>query len=200
MVDCEKCKNRATCKTPCKEVKAALWKDNRVMERRFGNRIVCYPKTQEVHFTELQDYQLDNFSDADVMPWNSAETRLTKTAVFIERFFNKTPCKELAERFDVKENTIVCMFRDAVAQLHKMIETLDSQRGGLKNMKPKNAFSEDEKIFLLCSVFGFSQVQTAEIMNRDQTTIGLKVKRMNQTFRQAFNSVGGLPGAPNQTI
>ena len=187
MVDCKKCKDRATCKTPCSEVKAALWKDNRVMERRSGDKIVCYPKTQEVHFTELQDFQLDSFSEADVIPWNSAETRLTKTAVFIERFFNKTPCKELAERFGVKENTIVCMFRDAVAQMWKMIETLDAQRGGLKNMKPKNAFTEDEKIFLLCSVFGFSQVQAAEIMNRSQDTIGAKVKRMNEKYRQAFS-------------
>ena len=187
MVDCKKCKDRATCKTPCSEVKAALWKDNRVMERRFGNNIVCYPKTQEVHFSELQEYQIDGFSEADVIPWNSAETRLTKTAVFIERFFNKTPCKELAERFGVKENTIVCMFRDAVAQMWKMIETLDAQRGGLKNMKPKNAFTEDEKIFLLCSVFGFSQVQAAEIMNRSRDTIGAKVKRMNEKYRQAFS-------------
>src|SRR5690606_1365883 len=102
-----------------------LWKDNRVMEKKAYNRIVTYPKKNEVRFSEISQEQIDNFTTSDVVPWASGDLRLRKTIVFVERFFNKTPCKVLADRFGVKENTIVCMYQQAVEQLEKIVEKMD---------------------------------------------------------------------------
>jgi len=62
----------------------------------------------------------------------------------VERFFNKVPCKELAERFGVKENTIICIYKQAVEQLEKMIRAMDARREGLKATKSYH-FTDDQK-------------------------------------------------------
>lgn len=183
---CNDCKERATCKAPCATVNAILWHENRVMERHSSKDIVCFPMRGEVHFSELQDHQLDDFSNSDVIPWASGDARLRKTAVFIERFFNKVPCRELAERFGVKENTIVCMYRDAVESVEKIIEALDSRREGMKATKA-DRFTNDQKYFLLVSVFGFSQAEVARIFNRDRNMINQKVKRMSERYGALFS-------------
>ena len=184
-VSCDACDKRDECKTPCRAVKAHLWAGNRVMERHFDDRIVCYPKRQEVHFSELEDYQVEAFSDDDVFPWSSGDFRLRKTTVFVERFFNKVPCKELAERFGVKENTIVSIYKQAVEQIEKLLDVLDSRKVGLKAMKP-DRFTEDQKLFLLAHVFGFTQAELARMFKKDPNNVCQKVKRLADQYGAAF--------------
>ena len=156
------------------------------MEHRYQDHIEVYPgHKQEVHFCELTDKQLDEMSDDDIVPWSSGDARLTKTAVFIERFFNRRPCKELAERFGVKENTIVCMFRDAVDSVENIIEALDSRREGVKAVK-SDKFTEDQKIFMLSCVFGFTQEEVARMFNCDRRVINRRVKRMSDRYQALF--------------
>jgi hypothetical protein len=183
---CDECSERSTCTTPCKAVQKILWEDNRVMERVFENTIVCYPVNNEVHFSEITEHQIDDFSNDDVIPWSSGNYRLRQTEVFVERFFNKTPCKEIAERFDVKENTVVCMYSRAVEQLTKIIETLDARKAGIKAVKPER-FNDDQKYFLLHAVFGFTQMEIAEMFGRDRDMINKKVKRMSDKFEALFS-------------
>jgi len=189
---CNECDIREWCKTPCAKLNDFLWSDNRVMERHFNDRIVCYPKSQEVHFSELEDQQLDKMSTADVVPWNTDDLRLRKTTVFVERFFNKVPCKELAERFGVKENTIVCMYAQAVEQLERIIEIMDARKEGIKAMKP-DKFNEDQKYFLLVAVFGFSQAEVARMFNRHKDTVNKKVKRMSDRYEAVFYERAAAP-------
>lgn len=183
---CEACEKRSECRTPCKTVNAILWHENRVMERHFGDHIVCYPMHGEVHFSELKDHQLDQFSIDDVIPWSSEDRKLRKTTVFIERFFHNVPCRELAERFGVKENTIVCMFKQAVESVEKIIEALDSRREGLKATK-SGRFTDDQKLFLLVGIFGFSQTEVARMFNRDRDMVNQKVKRMSDRYGALFS-------------
>jgi len=185
---CETCEKRDQCRTPCKAVNAILRKNNRVMERHFENIIVCYPMGKEVHFSELQKHQLDQFSNDDVIPWTSGDTRLRQTTVFVERFFNKVPCKELAERFNVKENTIVSMYARAVEQLKKIIDALDARREGLKATKA-DKFTDDQKFFLLVNVFGFSGAEVARMFNRDQNRMNMIIKRMSNQYLTAFQAL-----------
>lgn len=156
------------------------------MEKQFPDFIVCYPQRHEVHFSELKDNQLDKFSNADVIPWSSGDTKLRKTTVFIERFFNNVPCKELADRFGVKENTIVCMYKDAVESLEKIIEALDSRREGIKAAR-SSSFTDDQKFFLLVSVFGFAGAEVARMFRRDPHMINLKVKHMADRYSALFS-------------
>jgi len=156
-----------------------------VMERHFPDKIVCYPQNKEVHFSGLKDYQIDAFSNADSVPWSSGDFRLTHTAVFVERFFNKVPCKELAERFDVKENTIVCMYKQAVKQVKRIIKALDSRREGIKATK-SDRFTDDQKFFLLACVFGFSQVEIAKMFGRHRNVVNKKVKRLSDKYKALF--------------
>lgn len=183
---CVDCNVKDVCQTPCKAVSALLWANNRVMERHYGNTIVCYSQNKEVHFCELKDFQIDQFSTDDVVPWSSGDLRLTKTKVFVERFFNKVPCKDLAEQFGVKENTIVCMYKQAVEQLEKLITVLDARKAGIKAMGPEK-FTEDQKFFLLACVFGFSQVEVARMFKRDRNVINLKVKRLTDKYETFFS-------------
>ena len=109
-----------------------------------------------------------------------------QTTVFIERFFNKVPCRELAERFDVKENTIVTMYAHAVESLEKIIEALDARREGVKATK-SGRFTDDQKYFLLVSIFGFSGAEVARMFKRDEGRVDQKVKRMADTYEALFS-------------
>lgn len=188
METCDKCPKYDTCKEPCAAVNDILWKDNRIMERLYGNRIICYPRNGEIHFSELDIAgieDMDDFSMHDVIPWTSEDRRLMKTKVFIERFFKKTPCAELAEKYGVKENTIVCMYRDAICTIGKIIDMMDARRNGIKAVKSR-CFTEDQKMFLLVSVFGFSGEEVAGMFNLNRGTVNAKVKRMSDRYREAF--------------
>jgi DNA-directed RNA polymerase specialized sigma24 family protein len=183
---CVTCEKSDQCNTPCKAVDAILWADNRVMERHFSKTIICYPKRGEVHFSELEDYQLEEFSNDDVIPWSSGDLKKRQSTVFVERFFNKVPCKELAERFGVKENTIVCMYKQAIEQLEKIVDALDARREGLKATK-SGRFTDDEKMFLLVEVFGFNRVEVARMFNRPHKVVCARLKRMSDRYGAAFS-------------
>lgn len=183
---CETCQNRGQCQTPCKTVKGILWKDNRVMEKHYRDHIACLPMHGEVRFSELSREQLDSFSEDDVVQWSSGDLRLRKTIVFVERFFNKVSCKELAERLGVKENTIVCIYAQAVESIQKLIQTMDARKEGIKAMKP-DKFTEDQKFFLLVNVFGFSQAEVARMFHRDKDMVNRKVKRMADQYGALFS-------------
>lgn len=182
---CNNCEKRDKCVTPCKPVNDILWKDNRVMERQGERTIICYPQNKEIHFSEVKDYKIDHLSEG--IPWSSGDLKLRKTAVFIERFFNQVPCKVLAEKFGVKENTIVCMYGQAVESLEKIIEALDARREGIKATKG-DKFTDDQKFFLLTNVFGFSGVEVGEMFNMDHKRVSMKVKRMADKYEKLFSS------------
>ena len=131
---------------------------------------------------------MDKFSEEDVVPWTSGDLKKRQSTVFVERFFNKVPCRELAERFGVKENTIVSMYRTAVERLEKIIEALDSRKEGLKATKAGN-FTEDEKIFLLVQVFGFNRVEVARMFKQDHKVVCKKLKRMTDQYGAAFSNL-----------
>jgi DNA-directed RNA polymerase specialized sigma24 family protein len=183
---CLKCEKRERCKTPCDTVKKLLWEDNRIMERQSGNGdIHFYSKSQEVPFSELEDYQIEHFTEDDIVPWSSEDLRLTQCKVFVERFFNKVPCKDLAEKFNVKENTIVCMYQQAVKQLEKVIEILDSRKSGIKAVTASK-FTDEQKYFLLACIFGFTKIEVAEMFNRDPGRVAQKINRLEQEYGNLF--------------
>ncbi|HNZ65249.1 MAG TPA: hypothetical protein PKJ10_05380 [Smithella sp.] len=156
------------------------------MEKHFSDAIIVFPgNAKERHFCELTDKQQDQISESDVIPWSSGDMSFTQTKVFVERFFNKVPCKILAERYGVKENTIVCMYKNAVERLDKIIKTLDARKEGIKAMKPQR-FTDDQKIFLLVHVFGFSQMEVATMFNVDHRIISKKIKHMTKKYSEAF--------------
>lgn len=183
---CNGCKTRGECVEPCKLVNKILWEDNHVMERHYESSIVCYPMAKEVQFSGISEEQLDSFSEEDVIPWSSEDLKLRKTTVFVERFFNKVSCKELAEKFGVKENTIVCMYKQAVEQLEKMIEAMDARREGLKACK-KGKFTDDQKFFLLIQIFGFNGYEVAKIFGLDHRVVSMKVKRISDKYGRLFS-------------
>jgi DNA-directed RNA polymerase specialized sigma24 family protein len=182
---CNECRDREKCVKPCEIVEKFLWEDNHVMEKHFLSKIVCYPLKKEVQFSGITEEELGGFSEEDVVPWSSEDLRLTQTAVFVERFFNKMPCKELAERFGVKENTIVCMYKRAVEQLEIMIQAMDARREGLKATR-KSKFTDDQKFFLLTQMFGFNGYEVAQIFGLDHRVVSMKVKRMADKYLEKF--------------
>ena len=189
---CESCDHRETCQKPCDAVNKILWENNRVMEKQYHDFSICFPKNEEVHFSEITEQQIDEFSENDVVPWASGNYRLRQTEVFVERFFNKTPCKEIAERFDVKENTVVCMYAMAVKQLKNIVEALDARRTGVKALAP-DKFNEEQKWFLLNTVFGFTQNEIAEMFGKNRNVVGKRVKRMSDKYSELFQEKAMSP-------
>lgn len=192
---CNDCKTRGECVKPCKLVDKILWKDNRIMERYYASSIVCYPMNKEVQFSGITEEKLDGFSEEDVVPWSSEDLKLRKTTVFVERFFNKVSIKELAEKFGVKENTIVCMYSQAMEQLEKMIQALDSRREGLKACT-KSKFSDDQKFFLMVQIFGFNGHEVAKIFGLDHRIVSLRVKRLTDKYIRGFSGEAPKEKAP----
>lgn len=181
---CGTCESRAGCTTPCAPINEILWDENRVMERHSITMIKVLPQNNEVHMSAVRPAQLER-AEATPFPWSGTDCRLTKTAVFVERFFHKTPCKELAERFGVEENTIVCMYAQAVEQLGRMVEALDARREGLKATR-NGRFTEAQKFFLLVCVFGFNRVEVARMFKRHHDTVWKKVKRLEDRYAALF--------------
>jgi transposase len=166
-------------------VNRILWDGNRVMERQYATMVKVYPQRGEVHLSAVHPARLDKVPEA--FPWSGTDCRLTKTAVFVERFFHKTPYKELAERFGVTENTVVTMYRQAVEQVGKIIEALDARREGLKAVRePGRRLTEEERYFLLVKVFGFSMAEVARMFNLDRRRVGQRLKRMAERYGGLF--------------
>ena len=181
---CDDCSHFDTCKKLCDAVNKILWENNRVMERHFRNAIICYPVNEEVHFSEITEQQIDEMSTDDVIPWSSGEYRLRQTQVFVDRFFNKIPCKDIAERFGVKENTIVCMYKTAVEQLNQIVEKLDAKKN--LGRATIDRFTEEQKWFLLHAVFGFTQIEIAEMFGKKKQFVNKRVKRMSDKYGALF--------------
>lgn len=182
---CTTCEQREHCQTLCKEISKKVWKGNRMMEDKFDNHIVLYPQKKQIRFSEIEDYKVDNFSNSDVIPWSSSGTRLLKTSVFIERFFNKTPVHELAERFGVNGATINSIYSKTVNRLSKVIEALDARKAGVFVSRLER-FTKEQKFFMLVFVFGFSNKDVAEMFNYHENTIEYKVARMARKYGDLF--------------
>ena len=170
-------------------VRAVLRDHNGVMERHYRNVIICYPQTGEVHFSAVHPARLKRVSDTDGFPWSGTDCRLTKTAVFVERFFHKTPYRDLAEQFGVEENTIVCMYAQAVEQIGRIIEALDARREGLKAVKA-SPFTEEQKYFLLVCVFGFSRAEVARMFRCGRDHVWQRVKHLEDRYAALFAGNG----------
>jgi hypothetical protein len=183
---CGECAKREECKKPCDKVNALLWEDNRVMERisSKGN-IFTYPQGPEVRFSEITEAQVEGFSGDDVVPWAGSDFRLRQTEVFVAHFFDKVPYKELAERFRVKENTVITMYRQAVGHLSKLVAAMDARREGLKSVKSYN-FTFEQKAFLLVALFGFNAVEVGKMFGQDRKMVSAKVKRMSDKYKALF--------------
>lgn len=183
---CEACKNRESCKTPCDEVNKILWKDNRVMERNFGDFIMCYPQKKEVHFSEVTDYKLDEFSDDTVFPWSSGDYKLRQTNVFIDKFFNRASTSELAEKYNVRDSVISTMYKNSLERIEQILGLLDLRASGIKNIKP-DRFTEDQKMFLLVHVFRFNAAEVAEMFHHSKNHTSGKLRRMADKYKAIFD-------------
>lgn len=185
---CEACQDREHCQTACKPVNDILWKDNHVFERHSQDAIVVFPPKHETHFSGFADYQLDEISNEDAFPWSSGDYKLTQTNVFIEKFFNKTSTKELAERFGIKEQAVLGIYWDAQKKLEKLIKVLDIRACGLKALKPER-FTPDQKMFLLVYVFRFNAAEVAEMFHHDASRVSGKLRRMADKYADAFSGL-----------
>jgi len=190
---CADCKKRARCKRPCKEVERILSADNRrTMEKHYRDSITLYPKTHEVHFTELKEFTdglrttVEDFTYDDLPEFKTEDLRLKKTAVFVDRFFNRMPVSLLADKYGVEENSIVSLYKQALEHVEKIVEALDARREGVKATKP-DKFNDDQKFFLLSHVFGFPQAEVARMFNRDRSVVNQKVKRMADRYEALFD-------------
>ena len=189
MKTCDGCPKYGKCKTPCEEAKKVLWERGRTMERWQKDKIVIYPRNREINFSQLEIKGIDDADDFalhDTIPWSSEDRRLMKTKVFIERFFNRVPCAELAEKYGVKENTIICMYRDAVKSIEKIIAAMDARKHGLKAVKNSKRFTDDQKYFLLTYVFGFSGREVGEMFNTTRQKVDAKTRRLADRYGALF--------------
>ncbi|WP_419661505.1 uncharacterized protein Dvar_19390 [Desulfosarcina variabilis str. Montpellier] len=192
---CEDCQKRDRCRRPCKEVERILWSENRVMERHYPDHIVCYPKRGEVHFSELTETKFkdsgkvqksaDDFSNDDAIEFNTDDLTLRKTQVFVDRFFNRMPVSILADKYGVKENSISTIYKQAIEQVGKLVDAMESRRAGLKAVKA-GRFTDDQKWFLLAHVFGFSQAEIARMFNLSPNIVHSRVKRMTDRYACLF--------------
>ncbi|OPY83443.1 MAG: Sigma-70, region 4 [Syntrophus sp. PtaU1.Bin005] len=181
---CGECSDRETCKTPCKDVNKILWAGNHVMERHYQDNIVVYPGSgREVHFCELTDKQLDEISDGDIVTWASEDWSLRKTKVFIEHFFNRTPYRDLARIFGVKENTVVTMYKQASEQIQTLVKAMDARAEGIKAVQT-DRFNDDEKMFLLVYVFGFNQTEVGRMFGKDNRVVSARLKPMADKYEK----------------
>ena len=183
---CGTCQNREHCQTPCKAVNKILDKDNRYFEKPAGAVIICYPGNhREVQFASLKDYEADQFSTDDVVPWNLGGCNLRQTSVFIEHFFNKISYRELADRMESNEDTIESMYYRALERIDAIIKVIDSRDEGIKKVR-KGKFTDAQKFFLLVCVFGFNRAEVARIFNRDKNTVCDRVKEMEKKYAALF--------------
>jgi transposase len=159
------------------------------MERHYQNAVICYPQHGEVHLSAVHPARLERLSEKDAFPWSGTDYRLTKTAVFVERFFHKVPYKALAEQFGVEENTIVSIYSQAVEQIGRIVEALDARREGLRAVKA-SPFTEEQRYFLLVCVFGFSRAEVARMFKCGRDHVWRRVKHLEDRYAALFAGNG----------
>jgi len=164
----------------------------RVFEKQLGDKIVIYPRREEINFSSLgEDHkQLEDFIEEEAAILRSDAAKLTKTAVFIERFFHKTPIQELAERIGCKENTIVCHYREALKTLEKVLAAMDARQEGLKQAR-KHQFTDEQRLFMMVYCLGFSIREAAKLMGLNVFVAGKRARRLREKYMDAFKEVDG---------
>jgi len=187
---CKDCENREHCKTPCKAMNDVLWKDNNVYERHYDDAIVVFPPKKETHFSALEDYELNEISNEDAFPWaSSGKYELSKTNIFVEKFFNRVPTSELVERFNIPESQILTEYKRCMEQIEKILKILDLRASGIKNIKP-DKFTEDEKMFLPVHVFRFNAREVADMFHHHPNNTSLKLNKMASKYKKLFDESG----------
>jgi DNA-directed RNA polymerase specialized sigma24 family protein len=157
-----------------------------------GDKLVLFPRREEINFASLgEDHkQLEDFTEDEKAVLRTDALRLTKTAVFIERFFHKTPIAELAERTGAKPNTISCQYKQALKTLEKVLAAMDARQEGLKQAR-KHQFTDEQRLFMMVYCLGFSIVEASKIMDLNVHVAGERARRLRDKYMFAFKEVDG---------
>ena len=130
------------------------------------------------------------FSNEDRLTFSTEELKLSQTAFFVERFFNGLSPDEIAEKYGTKRAAVYQGYHKAKGQIESLLDQIDRRHTGLKAARSsKKKFNRDEQAFLLYQVFGFTMQEVGEMLGLHRRTAEVKVKRLVETYRKAFETV-----------
>jgi predicted DNA-binding protein YlxM (UPF0122 family) len=187
---CASCDTRPECSSMCDSLKQEMKKVGQVMERHGKNTITVYPSFwREVQASCMGEAQCNRISNDDAMPYRTDFIKQVKTGIFIERFFNKLPVSEIAEKYEISEQAVRQNYHDAVETVCKIIDVMETRRSGINGLKHRVNFSDKEKFFLLTYVFGFTNQEVADMFGKHRANVSRETRAIADKYREAFDGI-----------
>ncbi len=187
---CRECQKKSNCKTLCKDAQAYVNQDGQIYELRDENKIVLFPRWNEVQSSranagpddtaEYQDSYLENTiaDDPENNPFSSFKPNHIQTQIFMHRFFQKWSFRDIAIKFDQTEEYVKTAYFQGIKRMVTGLEILDHQRltkqnaiTSLKNAEPVKMLNPAQKDFLLYTLFELPIRDIAEMTARKIDTV-----------------------------
>lgn len=178
----------------------ALLPKSQLYELPYRDRLVMFPENKNiVRFSAIRTddsgEETESFTNEDKIQLRTDALELDTSVVFFERFFNQTPFSELADRLGIPVEVVRRRWRAALEKVETLSAVLDRKNGAERNLdRNKNSyrkqFTDEEKAFLMVTVFDFTSKEVAEILGK-RTAGGWskRLRKMKDKYRAAFDSV-----------
>lgn len=191
---CGDCPGRPSCKTLCKKIQAVINDGASGGEKIHPDHIELFPTFHlESNFASLPQEShggrpfraVEGFIDGVQLNTDCLETNMS--TVFVEIFFNKRSFQDLADQLGVEFSTIHSYFMRSCERIEQIVKLLDSKQQAVKYSRQMLKFDDNEKIWLLKSVFGFSNDEVADILGMSRTAVKRRGMKKNKEYREKLS-------------
>jgi DNA-directed RNA polymerase specialized sigma24 family protein len=191
---CGDCPGRPSCKTLCKKIQAVINDGASGSERHHRDHIELFPTFHlEKNFASLPQETHDgipfsgpdDFTEGVYLQTDCLETN--RASIFVEIFFNKRSFQDLADQLGVEFNTVWSYFQRACERIEQIVKLLDSKQQAVKYSRQMLKFDDDEKVWLLKSVFGFKSEEVSDILGMSRIAVKHRIIKKNKEYREKLS-------------
>ena len=183
---CTKCVKRQTCIEPCRPIEKYL-REGKCFnaEIHTEREIICFPSSgRELRFSEIPGYRFEEVEACTESPFTTFNPKYKQTGIFIDRFFHGMSVDECALKYEITNNDVSCIYKNAKARLLQGLKVLDDKYLAMKSVQRKGRkFSVDEKLFILNKLFDIGERELEKLSwTPCRETIRKKVNQMAEKY------------------
>jgi len=87
----------------------------------------------------------------------------------------------------VEFNTVWSYFQRACERIEQIVKLLDSKHQAVKYSRQMLKFDDDEKVWLLKSVFGFKSEEVSDILGMSRIAVKHRIIKKNKEYREKLS-------------
>jgi len=192
---CKRCRHRSRCKAPCAPVEKYLaYGTSTPFEIYLRDSVtkLCPASKRVVRRSEMVT-EYDNrekasneaqraFSTENDTPFQDLTPRLKQTGIFIDRFFNRMPYAEIAEKYATSEHNAQCLYQNAVKRLDKTVKAMDRIELAKANGKRLESLPTRERVRILYCGLEMSVTEIARFIGINHSAVIKHVRSIDASL------------------